>query len=340
MRRLATIGCVLTLCCSMASAGPLKVEQVAGDAQWVAHVDVAVLLKSGIAKFILEEAEKKQDFLEGISKFRETFGFDPLKDIRGLTLYGKKLGDDKAVLVMDATMDQQKIVALLKSNDTYKEHEYGDYTIHQWTDPPKPAKEPGAPPKPAKTNYGAFYDAKTILVGGTIDLLKGAIDAMKDKGKSLAKSDALKILPKPAAGVFALAAAEGIKLPPNAKPDKAALLRNVRDVTLQIGEKEGDTFLSLTALTATPERALKLRQVIQGFVALGQMMLAEQENLPALGEKVQVTGQENVVQVNAAVPTESLVKMILFLAERKKKKAAEARRDLLRSRRERANNVE
>jgi len=309
---------VLAACCSTAVGGALKVEQVAGDARWVAHVDVAAMLKSGLAQFILQEAEKKDSFLEGIAKFREVFGFDPLSDVRSLTLYGKEIGDKAGVVILDATVNPEKILALLAANETYRSREYGDYVLHQWTDQPKAGAGGDAPAGEPKTHYGCFYDEKIILVASTIELLKGAIDVLNGKRDSLANSEGLKILPKPAAGAFALAAAEGLKVPPDAKPQQAALMRHVRDVAVQAGETEGSTFVNITALTETAQRAVKLRQVIQGLVALWQMTMAEKPDAPDLGETVEVTGQENVVHVAAAAPTKSLIEMIKFLAARKK----------------------
>ena len=328
MKKLAMGALVLALSCSPILAGPLNTEQIAGKAKWLAHVDVAALLKSGIAQFVLAEAEKKDGFLEGIVQFRETVGFDPLKDVHGLTIYGMKVGDESGVVILDATTDKDKLLTLLTANETYKSHEYGDYVLHQWTDEAKMPKVAAAAVKMPKTHYGTFYDAKTIVVASSLALLKDAIDVLDGKGESLAKSEGIKVLPKTAAGAFAVAAAEGIELPANAKPE-AALLRDIRDASVQIGETEGSTFLAITAWTQTAEKALKLRQVVQGFVALGQMMMAEQPDLPVLGEKVQVTGEETTVHVDAAVPTESLIKMIQFAAERKKQ--MEARKDRLKA---------
>ena len=340
MRNLRANALVLAVCCSTALAGGLKTEQVAGDARWVAHVDVAAMLKSGLAQFVLQEAEKKDSFLEGIANFRKTFGFDPLSDVRSLTLYGKEIGPEDGVVILDATVNREKILALLTANETYKSHEYGDYVVHQWTDKPKAGADGDAPVKEPKTHFGCFYDEKTVLVASTLELLKGEIDVLNGKSGSLAKSEALKVLPKPLAGAFALAAAEGLKVSAGAKPQQAALMRHVRDVAVQLGEAEGRTFLSITALAETAQRAVKLRQVIQGFVALWQMTMAEKQDAPDLGETVEVSGEGNVVHVAAAAPTKSLIEMIKFLAERKKeaavraarKKTAEVRQQLIKAR--------
>jgi hypothetical protein len=323
MKRTMAAACVLLLSASLASAGPLKLEQVAGNAVWVAHLDVTSLLKSGIGKFILEEAEKKEGFLEGIAQIRETLGFDPLSDVGGLTLYGKKFGDKSGVVVLDATADQDKIVALLEANATHKTSAYGDHTLHEWTDPAKTKTDPATGEqvvvKEAETKFGTFYDEKTILVASSMDLLKGAVDVLAGKAENLAKTAAIQTLPKPVEGVILTVGAEKIDLAAQDPTGKPNPFRTITDLSVQVGEVQGAMFLHAKALVATAEKALKLRQVVQGFVALGQMMMAEQPDLPVLGEKVQVGGTDNAVQVDAEIPTESLIKMIRFLAERKKR---------------------
>ena len=322
MKRTMAAACVLLLFASLSSAGPLKPEQVAGDAVWVAHLDVASLLKSGIGKFILEEAEKKQGFLEGIAKIRETLGFDPLSDVRGLTLYGRKFGDKSGVVIIDATADQDKIVTLFEANPTHKTSAYGDYTLHEWTDPAKTETDPDTGEqvvvKEAETKFGTFYDEKTILVGSSLDLLKGAVDVLAGEADSRAKTTAHPTLPKPVEGVIQTIGAEKIDFAAQDQADKPNPFGIITDLSVQVGEAQGAMFLHAKALVGTAEKALKLRQVVQGFVALGQMMMAEQPDLPVLGERIQVGGAENAVQVDAEIPTESLIKMVRFLAERNK----------------------
>ena len=323
MKKLAMTALVIGMCCSVTPGGPLKTEQVSGEAIWVAHLDAAALLKSQVGKFILSEIEKKEGFVDGIGKVRETLGFDPLADVRGVTLYGKAIGDDSAVVIIDVTADQKKVLALLEGNATYKATEYGERTLHEWRDDAKTKTDPATGEqvvvKPAKQQFGAFYDAATVIVASSMDLLKGAVDVLDGKAKSLAKSGAIKTLPKPAEGVFLTVAAEHIKFPAKADKPQAAPFRHITDLSAQLGEAKQAVFLHATALTTTAEKAMKLRQVVQGFVALGQMMLAEREDLPALGEKVQVGGTENTVQVDADVPTDSLIKMFQHLVERKKR---------------------
>jgi hypothetical protein len=316
VKKIMTSMLVAAMLAPAALAGTLKVENISAEAKWAAHLDAEALLKSGIAKFILAEAEKKADFLDGIAKVREAFGFDPLKDIRGITMYGKGLGDDQVVVVVDATLDENKLTGMLMGNETYRGHEYGDLTLHQWTDKAKNGK-------PAKTQFGCFFDKNTLVVAAGLDLLKGAVDVLAGKADSLAKSKALPLLGNPPAGTFLVAAAGQIKIPVEGNKPRAAAIRDLTDLAMNLGEADEVMFLNVTAATKTARRALQLRQIVQGFVALGQMALQEREDIPPLGEKIDITGEDNVARLSATMPTESVIRVVKFLiAQDARKKAA------------------
>lgn len=316
MRKIVTSLLAVAVLAPAGLAGPLKIERIAAAAKWAAHLDAEALLQSGIGRFLLSEAEKKADFLDGIATIREVFGFDPLRDVRGITLYGKVYADQQVVVIADATVDQDKLAGLLTGNPGYRGHEYGDRTLHQWTDKAKGDK-------PARTQFGCFYDKSTVMIASTLDLLKGAVDVLDGESKSLAQSDALPFLQKPPAGAILVAAGEQIKLPAEGDEPRVAVIRDLTDLALQVGEADGVMFLNVTAGTKTARRALQLRQIVQGFVAMGQMMLQEREDIPPLNEKIEITGEGTVAKLSATVPTESLIRMIKFLAaEAAKKKAA------------------
>lgn len=319
MKTLTTIAMALTVLASTAFAGPLRTDQVAGDANWVAHFDVAAMLDSGMGKFLLGEAQKKADFVNKVTDLRQNFGFDLTRDVRGVTLYGKKVGPKAGVIVLDMTVDQQKVLELLAANETHKEIKYGDRTLHKWTDPAKVGPE--GEEIPGKTSFGVFYDAKTVVVASGPGLLKNAIDVLDGKVDNLAKTKGLPMLPKSVAGEFMVAAASGIELPALAAKPKVPALRDITDISLQAGENRDGTFAEVVAIVSDIKKATQLRNVVQGFVALGQMMMAEREDLPVLGEKITVNGTDHAVSISAAVPTDSLIEMLKFLRDRAAAKA-------------------
>jgi hypothetical protein len=309
MNKFAISLMAVALIASPLLAGPLNKEKVAGDAAWVAHVDIDALLKSDLGKFVLDKAGEKDKFIEGLVKLQEAFGLDPLRDIRGLTLYGEKIGDkdEQGVVIADATLDADKVLPLLRENVTYKAIEHGDRVLHQWTD-----QKEG---KPAKTQTGCFYDAKTIVIGSTVDLVKKAVAVLDGEVANLVKTGALSNLPKPAAGAFLIAAAEGIDLSSEEEHPKAAIFRSVTGGVLQAGELDGVLFASLALTAKNAEDAANIRQMAQGFVALFKVGMQEKlpEDLQNLGEKITVGGSEATAQLDVTLPTESAIKLVKHL---------------------------
>jgi len=313
----------IALMCSVAAAGPLKTEAVQGDAKWVAHLDVESLVKSGLGQFILSVAAEKEGFTEGLAKFQETAGFDPLKDLRGVTIYGPAVGKEQGVVVIDATVNADKLLGLLKDNPTYQAIDYGDRVLHKWTDLPKSG--PDGVAKAGKTQAGCFYDDKTIVIASTVEMLQAAIDVLDGKKDNLAKTGSLTVLPKPAAGSFLVAAAADIPAPPAEAPagtgkGENAVLRRISDASLQVGEADGALFAALSVTARTAEDALNLRQMAQGFAAMLKIMMQEKlpEDMQNLGEKIEIGGTDTVARLDVSIPTESLISLAKYLEQHRK----------------------
>jgi len=326
-----------------AMGGGLVTKQVDGGAGWVLHFDVEAMLRSDLGKFILDEIDKKEEAQSKLADFRKTMGFDPLEAIRGVTLYGPQAGEQAGVAIIDALVDQEKLLSLLQANETYKKLSYGDYVVHQWTDKPRPRRrhrdaeeEPDDELIPGRMHFGCFYDEDTIVIASDARLLERALDVLDGERDSLAKTAALATLPKALPGAFVIAAAEGIKAPVAKHRRGAAMFKNVSAASLQAGEADGTLFADIELITETEKQAAQLRQIIQGFVAFAMMMKQNEEFAPLqeLGEKITVGGKGTSATIEAGIPTKSLIEAARFLAEHAKKKRAE-RLERLRKMRER-----
>lgn len=326
-----------------AMGGALVTKQVDGGAGWVLHVDLEAMLRSDLGKFILDEIDKKEEAQSKLADFRKTMGFDPLEAIRGVTLYGPQAGEQAGVAIIDASVDQKKLLALLQANETYKKLGYGDHVVHQWTDKPRPRRRhkdaeevPDDELIPGRTHFGCFYDEDTIVIASAAKLLEQALDVLDGERDSLAKTAALATLPKAVPGAFVIAAAEGFKAPAAERRKGAAMFKNVSAASLQAGEADGTLFVGVELITKTEEQAAQLRQIIQGFVAFAMMMKQNEEFEPLqeLGEKITVAGKGTSAIIEASIPTKSLIEAAKFLAEHAKKKRAE-RAERLRKMRER-----
>ena len=313
-RTVAALTCSLILA-SAAFAGPIAKDQVSADAKWVAHLDVEALLASQIVQTILAE-EQKKGLAEKLAKFTETFGLDPLKDLRSVTLWGETFGPAGGVAIIQAKVDQEKLLKLLAANAGHKETKYGERAVHQWTQSPEGKGDTGI-------RFGTFYKDDVTVITRSEDVLKHAIDVLDAKESSLAKEDS-GLLPAESKGAFLVAAAKDITVPEEADPH-AAMLRKVSGGTLVVGEDGDNVFVNASVVGKTDKDAQQFRQMAQGMLALAQVLQEQaiQAGKPApawaeLTKGLKVGGEAAVVTMEFTGPVKDVTEMILKAAEAKK----------------------
>jgi len=314
MKNLSICAVAAMLMSSTVFGGALDTKVVAGDANWVAHIDVEAVLSSELGKMFLAKAEEKEGFAQGILDIKKMMGFDPLEDIRGITVYGPRLGNEEGVVVVDATIASDKLIDLLKANASYKADSYGKHTVHQWTEDKNPRAK-------GQKRFACFYDNKTIVVATGLKSLETSLDVLDGKSDTLAKTKAIGSLPESAKGAFMVLAADKIEFPKGKAP-RAAMLQRVTAVSLQCGESEGQLFAVASVLAGSEEDADNMRKLANGFLAFGEMMRGQEEfaGLKDLGEKIEIGGKGKEVRLDATISVKSVLKVLAFIEDNQKAK--------------------
>ena len=309
VKKLILSAIVTTLISSTVFGGALNTKVVGGDASWVAHADIKAILASELGKLFLAAAEKKEGFAKGIEGMKKHLGCDPLKDIRGITVYGPRLGDRDAVVVVDATVAADKLVDLLKEKESYKSDKHGQHVVHQWTEVKKHRDK-------AETSFACFYDNKTVVIATGLKRLTAALDVLDGKADNLAKTKAIESLPEIGKGAFFILAADKIAFPKGKAP-RAAILQGVSAASAQGGEGDGGVFVSASVLAGSEKDAVNMRKFIQGFLALSEMIRQQEKFAPLkdLGEKIDVGGEGKEVRVDATIPVKSVIRILTFIEE-------------------------
>lgn len=191
-------------------ADPLDDKTVAADAKWVLHLDADALSKTQTWKLIEPKLEQKPEFVKGVANLERIFAAKFPNDLHSITLYGPSFDPRAAVVVVQASIDQERLKTLLSVNETYTTQTLGGYTIHGWIDK-------------GRQLYGGFADGNRLVVGQTperiaaaLDVLAGKTDALKDdtllggaknagviayvSGSELAKLAELKLAKNPIVG--------------------------------------------------------------------------------------------------------------------------------------------
>ncbi|MBL7132908.1 MAG: hypothetical protein ISS78_02310 [Phycisphaerae bacterium] len=316
---LTAIVCITLFSSASLFGGPLRKQQVSANAKWVAHLSVEDLVKSGMGKYILEKANGEQSIEARMNAFAKLFGLNPLTDLESITLYAENFEPSGGVAIIQAKMDQEKLLQLLLLNKGYVKSKYGDRPVHRWIQKRKGKKDNGV-------RFGTFYSDKVVVIARTEQVLKHAIDVLDGKAANFSKAKT-DFLPKAPKGTFLIAAATD--LPTKIHKRRAAMLKNISAGWLVAGQGDKTVFLKASVTANTEDNAALIQQVANGFLALAQLKLNQQQTAQgktgkplSLLKAVKVTVKGVSVQLAASIPMAE-VKQYIDLS-RKLRKAAKA----------------
>jgi len=108
-----------------------QLSAIPADAQWASYVNVPRLTASTMFKALLDKGEMAK--IQGkTDPFFAKLKIDPLKDLRGVTVFGTGKGEEDAVVALSGKFDRAHLVNLVKSETSHKEIPHGKYTIYKW----------------------------------------------------------------------------------------------------------------------------------------------------------------------------------------------------------------
>ena len=302
-KRLAvTIG-VVFLASSGLCAGSLQPEQVSAKAKWVVHLDVEALVGSGLGQYLVARGKQKHKDAEAkLKEFTASFGFDPLKDLQSVTLYGETFGPAAGVAIIRGRYDKDKLLKLLADNQDHKELKYGERVLHRWSQSPEGKDDDGM-------RIGAFYSDEVVVIARTEAVLKKAIDVLAGEQASLAKQES-SLLPEAPEGTFLIAAADGFTAPEGVAPT-AAVLKKLTGGTAVVGQNGDTVFPKVSRKCKNEEDATRIRKMVEGLLAFVQMSQepagAPVGNVPAevaailADAKASATGNTVLLEVSTAL---------------------------------------
>jgi len=280
--------CVL-LSASGAVAGGLDKNIVGGEANWVAHVDVEAFNNTQIGKIIRRHLEETGE-LEKLKAFKAIFSFNPLDDIRNVTIYGRGKEKENAVAVIQARFDRDTLLELLHKNATHKQIRYGGHQIQSWIDEKHKGNED-------ERTYGSFHGKDTVVLGSCLEAVKKSLDVLDGKVKSARQKKVFRLLKKAPDGVVITAAANGLGKMAQ-QWERALMLKNTNQSCLFIGENDGMFYIDLKLDATSVETATELTQMIQGVIALLNLAGRDQPEIAELAAAIKLTTRKRLVQVH------------------------------------------
>lgn len=296
----------LCLVAGPAFAAPLQKSEVSPTANWVAHVDLEAFRSSAIGKLVLAEL-KNQGLEQKLQDFSNIFSFNPLQDIRDVTLYGKGQDRNNAVAVIEGQFDTQKLLSLIRLNAQYQEIPYKGSTLYRWQQEQRQGQQPTGQAA-EQMMYGCICEGNRIVVGSGLQAVQGAVDTLKGQATGTS-TGLLKQIPPAQGKVFAQVVAAGVGEMVGQNP-QAAMLQQTDSLTLTIGETTDKVFGQLNLQGQTAQVAENTTKMLQGLVAMVQMSANEQPQIAELTKGLNISQADKTTQVRFEAPTQTIFQFI------------------------------
>lgn len=296
MKKLVVCAGVLMVC-GMAFGGAINRADVSSAATWVAHIDMEKFMSSRIGKLMTDETTN-EEMKKGMDILRGKMGFDPMKTVSSVTLYGTtfKQGEGVAVFRGNAGADiVNSVEKLIIAAKDYEQVAYGSRVIHRWTDEHH-----------NKPSYLCFYAPGISVAGGNVDDVKAAIDVLDGKKESLKAESAL-VVPENGSFMTIAAVKNDEKIGENAK---AAVFRNASWLMMSAGNVAENVDLNVKIGADSGENARKIEQIVRGIIAFSTLSKDQDPAVVDIVNAVSVNTDKEVVKIAFSYPAAQLYKIM------------------------------
>jgi hypothetical protein len=317
MRKSMTVLMVsVLLLAAPAFGGQLVKNQVGAGANWVAHLNFDQLVKSQLGQLIRSELAK-EGLEEQLQGFQMIFSFNPIDDIRDVTIYGNGSDREKAVALFEGKFDKEKLVAVVQMNPQYKEIKDGDLVVHSWVDENK--KDPNGPDQ---RMYGCTYKDNMVVLGAGLEAVKKAVDVLRGSapsaGDRVFKQSALN-----AEGAFLQIAANAVNDLADHR-NEAAIFEKTDELGAAVGENNGIFYVNLSLRAESEEIAQNVKKLLEGIIAFLTLAGGEQPALTELANKLKLSAVDRTVAISFESSSESVFALLKEAWQTQKNKAGQA----------------
>jgi hypothetical protein len=300
---------LLTFCLAFPNtlrANPFNMANVSADANWVVHADFDQFRSTEFGKLFRARLDEL-GISEKLDNFAKVFSFNPLNDVRDVTIYGQDKDEHKTAILINGKFDQERLLALLRLNPEYGEEAYGSITLRKWQD----EKHQG------KMMYGCFYTDNLVIISSGEDTVKRAIDVLSGKAvhADAATFNQAALSDNTAFIKIASRSFEGL-----AKTDKeqSFITKQIQSLSLAAGEAGGQFYVNGTLQAKSVEAAGGINKMIEGLVTLAALGGEENAELSEIAKKIQVACENSTVRARLSDSPQAIYEMI---AQRIGKKA-------------------
>jgi hypothetical protein len=251
------LGVALTVT-AIATAGPIDLKEVGADAKWVAHLDADAARASTVVQKVCDKwVERNPEARKTLTKVGTLLGFEPTKDVYSVTLYAPQIKQDTGVAVVHAKIDPRHLANLIEFVPDHQVHHRGTRDVYTWT------SDWGTPH--ARPTAGAMFKPEVFVFARTAEEVDSALAVLDGKQPSLAGKDSPLAVAVAPGTVFL---ARAIGLSDINLPVKSRLSKEIRLLSVAVGESHGESFVAGKATMSSKETADKVKSLADGVRAL------------------------------------------------------------------------
>ena len=279
-------------------AAPLDRTRVAAEAKWLLHVDFEAFERTELWRLINQEIS--EDIRKKIEEFESFLGFDPTKDIFGVTIFGTDSNEKNAVVAIYGRFDKEKLLTMIGYNPSYRESKYNDRILYHWLDE-----------KDNKQMVGIFATDSMVVISQSIQAVQNMADVLAGQVNSLASQEdaPLATLVDAPKNAFLVMAADGLAELQKDNQD-TEFLQKSKSISVAVGETNGQLHLHTELTADTADAAIQIEQVLIGIKAFFELKNAkEQSEITSLLQAVILEQKENKLFLTLQYSTAKLFEL-------------------------------
>ena len=265
-------------------AGPFQKELVAANAVWVAHLDVERLIAADVGRYLLAETAKGR-MADQVAAFQGVFILDVRREVTGISMFATDRDPDQSVAVANGTFDVQRLTALVRTKDSYKEYSHGSRLIQSWVEQPRTA----AGKSPPRRFYACFVRKSAILFAPTLPAAREGVDVLDARKATLPESSYLfETVSGPAPSVF-LTAAGDMAIILAAQGNAASPASKIRRFRFTMSETDGCVNGQADMACTSAESAQQVRLFIYALIGGAMLRTDSQPELAKFARSIKVS---------------------------------------------------
>ena len=308
-RRLMTV-CLFTVgvCVSQLQAAPLNPAEIPADTKWLLHFDVEKAREWKLMQKWDKQMKDKAWYRDKVSEMAETYGWNPVTDLQGISMYDNQYARFNGVLALHVqNIKPEKIAARFqKMHPDAQTETYRGRLISTWTD--------SSPYQGEHSVAGCLFNNSLMLIADDSQKIKSSIDVLEGKAPGLKEDSSL----LDSFNRQALLACRAIDVPETYQATtRCPVLKRCQSATMFFDADDEMMRLKYDLQANNAEIASKMKGAVSGMWAMMGMKMKQS----ALGKKmldaVQINREGNHLLVTWQGTTEDVEKMAQAMKEKK-----------------------